>query len=76
MGRNLSSEAKAHTIGYNNACNAQKYDRITIMPPAEARAIIQQHAAGRGKSVNAFINRSIRKQNIRVGETLNNKGAE
>ena len=62
MPRKLSDAAKAHAIDYNNAYNAKKYDRVTIMPPAGTRAIIKAHAAARGESVNAFINRAIAEQ--------------
>lgn len=46
-------------VSYNNAFNAKKYDRITIMLPKGKQPIVKEHASARGESVNAFVNRAI-----------------
>ncbi|MBQ9851740.1 MAG: hypothetical protein IJO37_02345 [Ruminiclostridium sp.] len=41
---------------------AKAYDRINLTVPKGQKDEIQAHAAARGESVNAFINRSITNQ--------------
>ena len=46
-------------VSYNNAFNAKKYDRVTIMLPKGNQAIVKAHAQKQKESVNAFVNRAI-----------------
>ena len=46
-------------VSYNNAFNAKKYDRVTIMLPKGKQPIVKGHADARNESVNKFINRAI-----------------
>ena len=39
--------------------NAKAYDRIELKVPKGKKADLQDHAAGRGESLNGFINRAI-----------------
>lgn len=42
-----------------NKWNAKTYDRVALMVPKGHKAELQEHAAGRGESLNGFINRAI-----------------
>lgn len=46
-------------VSYNNAFNAKKYDRVTIMLPKGKQPIVKAHAEKQKESVNAFVNRAI-----------------
>ncbi len=48
-----------------NRYKSKNYDRIEITAPKGTKADINTHAATRGESVNAFINRAIREQMLR-----------
>ena len=50
---------KFNQVAYNNAFNAKKYDRVTVMLPKGKQPLVKGHAARRGESTNAFINRAI-----------------
>lgn len=51
---------------YKNDFNKENYNRVSLMLPAADREInlqsVKAHAAERGESVNAFIQRAIREQ--------------
>lgn len=47
---------------WRNNYNREKYDRCSLMLPKNAKSILQSHAAERGESLNAWINRAIKKQ--------------
>lgn len=47
-------------IAYNNAFNAKAYDRINLTVPKGQKQAIQDHAAKKRESVNAYIWRLIR----------------
>lgn len=49
-------------IAWRNDYNAEKYDRYSLMLPKGAKEELKQHAATRGESLNAFINRAIAEQ--------------
>lgn len=57
--RKLSDAAKAHKTAYDNQYNRDNYDRLAVFVRAGEREKIKAHAAARGESVNAFINRAI-----------------
>lgn len=42
-----------------NKYKKNNYDRIEINVPKGSKAIVQEHAAAQGESVNGFINRAI-----------------
>lgn len=42
-----------------NKYMAKAYDRINLTVPKGSKAIVQEHAAAQGESVNGFINRAI-----------------
>lgn len=44
---------------YKNAWIAEKLDRINLTMPKGRKEELKAHAAARGESVNAFINRAI-----------------
>lgn len=44
---------------YKNAWIAEKLDRINLTMPKGRKDELKTHAAARGESVNAFINRAI-----------------
>ena len=56
---NEKKKASAKKITYNNSYNRQNYDEIKVMVKRGEREKIKVHAAARGESVNAFINRAI-----------------
>ena len=43
----------------HNKYIAKAYDRVNLTMPKGQKSVLQAHAAARGESVNAFINRSI-----------------
>jgi len=45
---------------WQNDYIARTYDRINLTVPKGQKEIIQAHAAARGESVNAFLNRAAR----------------
>lgn len=49
---------KASTKAQNKYI-AKAYDRVNLTMPKGKKDAVQLHAAGRGESVNAFINRAI-----------------
>lgn len=49
-------------VEWRNNYNREKYDRCSLMLPKNVKAILQSHAADRGESLNAWINRAIKKQ--------------
>lgn len=53
------SNGKFNKVAYNNAYNAQAYDRVNLTMPKGKKAEVQAHAEAMGESVNAFINRAI-----------------
>lgn len=55
----MAYKDKAKAISYNNDYNKETYDRINLMLKKGKKEIIQQRAAERGESVNAFITRAI-----------------
>lgn len=55
---------------WRNNYNREKYDRYSLMLPKTAKSILQSHAAERGESLNAWINRAIKKQLEDEGATL------
>lgn len=65
--RKLSDAAKAHKTAYDNQYNRDNYDRLAVFVRAGDREKIKAHAAARGESVNAFINRAIAGQLQRDG---------
>ena len=58
-------------VSYNNAFNAKKYDRVTIMLPKGKQPIVKAHAEKQKESVNAFINRAIDETMARDNEKEN-----
>lgn len=42
-------------VQYDNNYQKEKYDRIIVNVPKGQRAIIQEHAKAKGKSMNAYI---------------------
>ena len=59
-------------VSYNNAFNAQKYDRVTIMLPKGKQPIVKEHASARNESVNKFVNRAIDETMARDNEKKEN----
>ena len=55
---------------WRNNYNREKYDRYSLMLPKNAKSILQSHATERGESLNAWINRAIKKQLEDEGATL------
>lgn len=56
----MSTEnGKFDKVAYNNAFNAQAYDRVNLTMKKGRKATIKAHADSRGESVNEFINRAI-----------------
>lgn len=54
-------DGKFDKVTYNNAFNAEKYDRISLMVKKGEKEIIKAHAEKfDGGSVNGFIQRAIR----------------
>lgn len=55
---------KFDKVKYNNEFNKTRYDRVSLMLPAADQEInleaLKAHAAERGESVNAFVQRAIR----------------
>ena len=58
--RNLSDEAKKNKQRYDNEYSRNNYDRVLLTLPRGEKEGLQAHAAERGESLNAFINRAIR----------------
>lgn len=56
---NEKKKASARKITYNNSYNRENYDEIKVLVKRGEREKIKAHAAARGESVNAFINRAI-----------------
>ena len=56
---NEKKKASARKITYNNSYNRENYDEIKVMVKRGEREKIKAHAAARGESVNAFIDRAI-----------------
>lgn len=64
----MAYKDKSQAIAYINQYNAQKYDRATVMLPHGEKEKLKEHAAARGESVNAFINRAIQEAMERDNE--------
>ncbi|MBQ9773830.1 MAG: hypothetical protein IJW30_04125 [Clostridia bacterium] len=60
---------KFDQVAYNNAFNAKKYDRVTVMLPKGKHPDVKAHAEQRGESTNAFINRAIDETMARDNQT-------
>lgn len=67
---NEKKKASARKITYNNSYNRENYDEIKVIVKRGEREKIKDHAAARGESVNAFINRAIAGQLQRDGGSL------
>lgn len=52
---------KFNKIEYNNKYNAEKYERIALVVPKGKKDKIKAYAAGKGDSINGFINKAIDK---------------
>ena len=57
---NMSPASKAQQKAVNKYMK-NNYDRINLVMPKGKKEVIQAHAAQRGESVNAYINRAIDK---------------
>ena len=55
----MAYKNKADAIKYNNEFISKAYDRINLTVKKGKKDTISAHAAERGESVNAFINRAI-----------------
>ncbi|MGN1083332.1 MAG: hypothetical protein ACI4SJ_07300 [Candidatus Avispirillum sp.] len=55
---------------WRNNYNREKYDRYSLMLPKGGKTFLRFHAAGRGESLNAWINRAIMRQLEDEGGTL------
>lgn len=55
---------------YKNEFSAKKYDAVRLMVRKGDKELLQSHAAERGESLNAWINRAIKKQLEDEGATL------
>ena len=56
-----NEKTKFNKVSYNNAFNAQAYDRINLTVPKGDKEIIKAHAEKHdGGSVNGFIQRAIK----------------
>lgn len=65
--KEMTPEQRAKKSAYDTAYNRANYDRIGVyMNKADAEKM-RKHAAARGESVNAFINRAIAGQLQRDG---------
>lgn len=42
-------------VKYNNDFNAKAYDRLNIVVPKGQKAVIQEHAKSKGKSLNSYV---------------------
>ena len=61
-----SEKTKFDKISYNNAFNAQAYDRINLTVPKGDKEVIKAHAEKHdGGSVNGFIQRAIKETMVR-----------
>lgn len=67
MNRNLSAEARANKNKYDNQYRREHFDNIYFSAEKGTKEKIKAHAAARGESVNAFINRAIAGQLKRDG---------
>ena len=64
-----TEKTKFDKVSYNNAFNAQAYDRINLTVPKGDKEIIKAHAEKHdGGSVNGFIQRAIKETMERDGE--------
>lgn len=52
---------KFDKIAYNNKYNAEKYDSLRITVPKGKKDKIKAFAAGKGESINSFVNKAIDK---------------
>jgi hypothetical protein len=50
---------KFDKIAYNNKYNAEKYDSLRITVPKGKKDKIKAFAAGKGESINSFVNKAI-----------------
>ena len=55
----MAYKDRTKLISYNNQYNTEKYDRVTVMLPKGGKENLKTHAAARGESVNAFLQRAI-----------------
>ena len=55
----MAYKDKSRKTAYQNEFINRAYDRINLTVPKGFKETIQAHAADRGESVNAFINRAI-----------------
>lgn len=58
-------KAKFNKTEYKNQFIAEKYDRVNLTVPKGDKAVIAEHAAKRGESVNGFIQRAIKETMVR-----------
>ncbi|MCD8091007.1 MAG: hypothetical protein LUD81_10400 [Clostridiales bacterium] len=55
----MAEEKKFNKTKYQNEFIAKAYDRINLTVPKGKKDIIKDYAAGKGESVNSFLNRAI-----------------
>lgn len=62
----MAYKDRSTAIKYNNEYNKQAYDRINLTVPKGKKESIQTAAQANGESVNAFINRLIDTELVRI----------